>query len=163
IDRLDLSISAADAAYVGAVDAAVLMSDTAGFSGINLSVQEEPDDGYWSNVWMAKPLVKAFWFVRPTPGMHFSVAYSCGAAWNDAFWCNDQFSELLGLSRIETDLTRRKQIFWDLQEISHSDGGVIIPAFLSDLEIYADNVHGLEPTAFGRLCGFRLAERGWFT
>ncbi|MEO1421246.1 MAG: ABC transporter substrate-binding protein, partial [Pseudomonadota bacterium] len=109
IDRLDLSISAADAAYVGAVDAAVLMSDTAGFSGINLSVQEEPDDGYWSNVWMAKPLVKAFWFVRPTPGMHFSVAYSCGAAWNDAFWCNDQFSELLGLSRIETDLTRRKQ------------------------------------------------------
>ncbi|MGF1446509.1 MAG: ABC transporter substrate-binding protein [Pikeienuella sp.] len=162
LGNLSISLSAADAAFTGAVDAGILLSDTAGIAGMSVNVLPEADDQYWTEVWMAKPFTQAFWFVRPTPGMMFSVAFACEAAWNDAYWCDDRFGQLLRASRVETDFERRRQIFWDLQEITHFDGGVIIPAFLSDLEIYAERVMGLEPTAFGRLCGFRIAERGWF-
>ena len=48
-------IHAADAAFTGAVDAAVLYKEYAAKAGIKIDVVREPDDGYWSNVWMKKP------------------------------------------------------------------------------------------------------------
>jgi len=158
---LELSLSAADVAFAGAVDAAVLLSDTAGLAGIDIDVLEEPADGYWTQVWMQKPLTQAFWFVRPTPGMHFSVAFACGAAWNDSYWCSDRFGELLQRSRVETEFETRRQAIWDLQELIHAESGVIIPAFVSDLEVYSARLGGIRPDGYGRLAGFRLAERAW--
>jgi len=162
LDSLSISLHGADAAFPLAVDQGILFQDTAGLVGVDIEVVERPDDGYWSNVWMQEPFCQVFWFVRPTPGMMYSVAFACDAAWNDSFWCNDQFNDLLAASKIETDFAKRKQIFWDMQELTHDDGGVIIPAFRSDLELYSRKLRGIEPTAFGRLAGFRLAERGWF-
>lgn len=162
LSAIEVTLSAADQAFTGARDAAILMSDTASLAGAEVAVVKEPEDGYWTDVWMRKPFAQAFWFVRPTPGMHFSVAFACDAAWNDSFWCHPQFGELLAASRTETDFDRRRRILWDLQEIVHADSGVIIPAFVSDLEIYTDRLKGIRPDGYGRLAGFRIAERGWF-
>jgi peptide/nickel transport system substrate-binding protein len=161
IDLPRLSLSAADVAFTGAVDAAVLLSDMAGLAGAEIEVLPEPHDGYWTNVWMQKPFTQAFWFVRPTPGMHFSVAFACEASWNDSHWCDPRFGELLAASRVETEFERRRQILWDLQELVHGRSGVIIPAFVSDLEVHADRLGGIRPDGYGRLAGFRLAERAW--
>ena len=43
----------------------------------------EPDDGYWSNVWMVKPWVGSYWGGRPTEDWMFSQVYSTGADWNE--------------------------------------------------------------------------------
>src|SRR6056297_1391797 len=90
LDGLSVRLSAADAAFPGAVDAAVLYQSSASKAGINLTPVREPNDGYWSDVWMKKPFSAVYWSGRSVEDQMFSTAYKCGAAWNDSFWCNDR-------------------------------------------------------------------------
>ena len=55
-ENVKLDLSAADAAYSGAVDAAVLMKEHLAKAGMDVNVVREPNDGYWSNVWMKKAM-----------------------------------------------------------------------------------------------------------
>jgi peptide/nickel transport system substrate-binding protein len=103
------NLHAADAAFAGAVDAAVLMKEQAKKAGININVVREPDDGYWSNVWMKKEWCMCYWGGRPIEDMMFSVAYSDGAPWNDTHWKNDRFNELLVSARAELDTDKRRR------------------------------------------------------
>ncbi len=59
-------LHAADAAFSGAVDAAVLYAENASKAGVKVKVVREPNDGYWSNVWMKKPLCMSYWGGRPS-------------------------------------------------------------------------------------------------
>ena len=161
LDGLTLDLSAADAAFPRAVDVAVLMKESARTAGIEINIQQEPNDGYWSNVWMKKPYVMSNWTTRPTPGMMFSVAFACGAPWAEAYWCNDQFEDLMTAGKTETDFARRKQIYWDMQEIVHNDGGNCVFAFPSDLDAYDRSVQGTASDGVGRLMGGRVIERIW--
>ena len=68
-EGLTVDLSAADAAFAGAVDAAVLYKEHAAKAGININVVREPDDGYWANVWMKKPYCAVYWGGRPTEGL----------------------------------------------------------------------------------------------
>ncbi len=83
LTSVDVSLSAADAAFSGAVDAAVLYQNSAKAAGINLKPVREPNDGYWSDVWMKKPWTAVYWGGRPVEDQMFSTAYAAGAAWND--------------------------------------------------------------------------------
>lgn len=162
LDMLRLRLSASETAFTGGLDTATLMQDYAAPGNIDLRVTQENPDGYWSNVWMKKPYVESFWNMRPTPGMMFTVAFSCGGASAEAYWCNDQFMSSLTAARVETDFNTRKQHFWDLQEICHRDSGNIIPAFLSDLDVYSNTLGGIGQDKFSRMLGLRIAERAWF-
>ena len=86
IDSLDVDIHLADAAFAGAIDAGVLFAESAAAAGINLNVVREPNDGYWSNVWMQLPFVGTYWGGRPTEDWMFATAYADGAPWNESYW-----------------------------------------------------------------------------
>jgi len=152
----------ADAAFEGAVDAAVLYKENAAKAGINIEVVREPNDGYWSNVWMKKPWCAVFWGGRPTEDWMFSTAYAEDASWNDTFWKNKRFNELLIAARAELDEKKRRDMYVEMQQIVRDDGGVVIPMFASDLSAATDKIkHG--PLAVNwELDGFRCAERWWF-
>lgn len=94
-------LHAADAAYPGAVDAAVLIQESASKAGIKIKVVREPDDGYWENVWMKKEWVQTYWSGRATADWMFSIAYAADASWNDAFWKHEKFNQLLKAARAE--------------------------------------------------------------
>ncbi len=81
-----ITLSIADAAFTGAVDAATLYKEHLAKAGITLNVQREPADGYWSNVWLVKPFCGSYWGGRPTADLMMSVAYQSDAAWNESFW-----------------------------------------------------------------------------
>ena len=83
----------------GAVDAAVLMKEQAKKAGININVVREPDDGYWSNVWIKKEWCMCYWGGRPIEDMMFSVAYSEGAPWNDTHWSITTLQQTAGRSK----------------------------------------------------------------
>ena len=53
-------------AFPGAVDAAVLYQASAKDAGIDIEIQREPGDGYWSNVWNVQPFSTSYWGGRPT-------------------------------------------------------------------------------------------------
>lgn len=163
LDSLEVSLSASDAAYSGAVDAAVLYAERAAKAGITINVVREPNDGYWSNVWMKKPWSAVYWGGRPTEDWMFTTAYASGVAWNDTFWENERFNKLLVEARSELDDAKRRAIYEEMQGLVSNDGGAVIPMFASYVMAHNDKI--MTPETVGpqwTLDGFRALERWWF-
>lgn len=156
------NLHAADAAFAGAVDAAVLMKEQAKKAGININVVREPDDGYWSNVWMKKEWSMCYWGGRPVEDMMFSVAYSEGAPWNDTHWKNDRFNKLLISARAELDTDKRRKMYEDMQEIVRNDSGTVVPMFNQMVEASSNKVTHGPISGHMALDGMRNGERWWF-
>src|SRR5690606_15412257 len=129
MDSIDVTLWTANTAFAGAVDAAQLYAASAAPAGINIKVERAADDGYWANIWTVKPWTACYWGGRPTADQMLSTAYACGAPWNDTNWCNERFDELLGQARAELDEERRREMYFEMQEILHEDGGLVCPMF----------------------------------
>jgi len=157
------NLHAADAAFAGAVDAAVLVKEDAKKAGIKINVVREPDDGYWSNVWMKKEWCMCFWGGRPVEDMMFSVAYADGAPWNDTHWKNDRFNKLLVDARAELDTEKRRGMYEEMQSICKDDGGAIIPMYNQMVEASSAKLAHGPISGHMAMDGMRIAERWWFT
>jgi peptide/nickel transport system substrate-binding protein len=163
LSSLSLQLSAADAAFPGAVDAAALYRENAAAAGINIDITREPNDGYWSNIWMKKPWCACYWSGRATEGWMFSTAYEAGVPWNDTFWNHEKFNALLIEARAELDTDRRRDMYRDLQTIVRDEGGVVIPMFANYVDAASSKLaHGPSLGNNWQLDGVRLAERWWF-
>ncbi|MGB3178848.1 MAG: ABC transporter substrate-binding protein [Albidovulum sp.] len=163
LDSLSVQLAAADAAFSGSVDGALLFSESAAAAGITLEAVREPNDGYWDNVWMKKPFCASYWGGRPTEDWMFTTAYSAGAPWNESFWSNDRFNELLVAARSELDDDTRRGMYYEMQAICSNEGGTIVPMFASYVMAMSDKVmHEDTVAANWTLDGFRALERWWF-
>ncbi len=163
LERLKVQFHAAETAFNGAVDGAQLMRESARPAGIDIEVVREPDDGYWSNVWLKKPWVACYWSGRPTENWMFSQAYAADADWNDTYWKHERFNKLLVLGRAELDEKKRREIYVDMQRIVHNNGGLVLPLFISDVHAQNDKVK--RPPVLGNnleMDGDKHAERWWF-
>jgi len=162
MSNLKVNLSAADAAFNGAVDAAVLYQQQAKAAGIDINVIREPDDGYWDNVWLKKPWVAGYWGGRPTCDWMFTVVYAKGAAWNETHWANPQFNELLVQARGETDNKKRAAMYAEMQQLVHDDGGVIVIVFNNYVDASSKKLAHGPIAANWEADGLRIAERWWF-
>lgn len=161
LDSIDVALSAADTAFTGAVDAAVLFKEHALPGGINLEVVREPNDGYWSNVWLKKPFTMVNWGVRATPTVMFELAYKCGAPWADGFLCDDRFETLLKEAKVATDPAKRKEIIGEMQMIQYERGSNHVFMFVSALDLYSKKVGDVAEDAVGAMMGTRICERAF--
>jgi peptide/nickel transport system substrate-binding protein len=155
-------LHAADAAFGGAVDAAVLYKEQAAGAGIKMEVIKESDDGYWNHVWMKKPWVMCYWSGRATADWMFSTAYAQNAAWNDTFWKHDRFNRLLKEARAELDEKKREELYGECQRIVSDEGGVVIPMFANWIEAATTKIRFDNPAGNWEMDGHRAAERWWF-
>lgn len=163
LGSIDVNLSAADSVMSGAVDMCVLYAEHAKAAGININVIREPNDGYWSNVWLKKPFVFVQWGVRPTPDVMFSLAYKSDAAWNESHWQNERFNELLIMAKSELDDTKRAEMYKEMQLLCRDDGGTIVPFFRNRTMARRDNVmHGEFIASNWELDGARGYQRWWF-
>ena len=163
MDSLNIDLSASDAAFVGAVDAAQLYQASAAAGGININVVQEAADGYWSNVWLKKPFVACYWSGRATEDWMFSTAYVPGVPWNDNHWDNARFQELLIQGRTELDSDKRRAIYGEMQALISAEGGTIIPMFANYVD--AASVKLAHDDAIGNIYQMdsgRMTERWWF-
>ncbi|WP_243613490.1 ABC transporter substrate-binding protein [Shimia aestuarii] len=164
LSSLDIDLSASNAAFEGAVDAAQLYQSSAKGAGININVVQEPADGYWSNVWLKKPWCACYWSGRATEDWMFSTAYEAGAPWNDSQWDHPRFQELLITARAELDSNKRRDQYREMQEILRTDGAVIIPMFANYVQALSNKVG--TPETVGNLWQMdngRMAERWWMS
>ncbi len=162
-DSLDIELSAADSVLPGAVDMCILFAEQAKGAGINIKAVREPNDGYWSNVWLVKPFVFVKWGARPTPDNMFTLAYKDDAAWNESRWQNERFNELLLLAKKELDQERRAQMYREMCELARDDGGTIIPMFTNFVYARRNNVqHGPSLASSWEMDGARSFHRWWF-
>ncbi len=163
MDSLAVDLSTSEAAFVGAVDTAVLYQEHAKAAGIDINVIREAADGYWADVWMQKPWCTCYWGGRPTEDWMFSTAYSADAPWNDTFWIHDRFNELLLQGRAELDENLRAEIYSEMQDIVANEGGVVVAAFANHVDGASTGLanSGQVGGNWG-LDGSRLMERWWF-
>jgi len=162
LSSLKVDLSAADAAFAGAVDAAVLYKEHAAKAGIEINVVREPNDGYWSNVWMKKGFCAVYSKGRLTEDWMFSIAYADGAAWNDSFWKHEKFNQLLVAARAELDAAKRRQVYFEMQKIVSDEGGVVIPMFANYVFAMSEKVQHDVMAANMDLDGEKGMERWWF-
>ena len=163
IENLSIKFHAAETAFGGAVNAGQLMRESGRPAGLDIEVVREPDDGYWSNVWMKKAFSACYWGGRPTENWIFSQIYAADASWNDTFWKHARFNELLVQARAELDTAKRREMYVEMQRIVHNEGGVCLPLFQADTMAHSDKV--FVPEVIGKnweLDGHKNAERWWF-
>jgi peptide/nickel transport system substrate-binding protein len=156
-------LQTSEVAFPGAVDAALLLQNTAAQAGIKLEVVREPADGYWSNVWLKAPFCMSYWTGRPTEDWMFTAGYESTAAWNEAHWKNERFDSLLREARSELDDAKRREMYGEMQMIVHEQGAQLIPMFADTVLAANKKVQFKEPLVGNfELDGFRAYERWWF-
>ncbi len=161
--NLSVDLSTADSVYSGAVDMCVLYAEHAKAAGININVNREPNDGYYSEVWLKKPFCMVQWGARPTPDVMLSLAYKDDAAWNESHWQNERFNELLLQAKAELDQEKRAEMYREMAQLARDDGGTIIPMFTNFVYARAKNVaHGENLAASWQMDGARACSRWWF-
>jgi len=163
MDSIKVELSIASTAFEGAVEAASLFQESCAKAGIELVLDRAPDDGYWSNVWLVKPFCGGYWGGRPTEDWMFSQVYSKGADWNKSRWDNARFNELLVQARGELDTSKRREMYVEMQQITHDDCGTIIPIFMAYTHATSTRIGLPEQIASNwELDGHKNGERWWF-
>ena len=162
MENLKVDLSVADAAFNGAVDAAVLYQQHAKAAGIDINIVREPNDGYWDNVWLKKPWCASYWSGRPTADWMFTTTYSKGASWNETNWSHPRFEELLVQGRAETDEKKRAAIYAEMQQLQHDDGGAIVLVFNNYVDAASKKLAHGKVAGNWEGDGLRIAERWWF-
>lgn len=163
MSNLEVNLSAADSILPGAVDMCVLYSEHAKKAGIKINAVREPNDGYWSDVWLKKPWCFVKWGARPTPDQMFTLAYKDDAPWNESHWQNKRFNELLLMAKAELDDTKRAEQYREMCMLARDDGGTVIPFFANF--VYARSkkvVNSGSLAASWELDGGRAYHRWWF-
>lgn len=163
-EGLSIDIHTADSVFSGAVDMCVLFSEHAKSAGIDLKVVREPNDGYYSDVWLKESFTAVSWGARPTPDVMYSLAYKDDADWNESHWQNERFNELLLKAKAELDDERRAEMYREMALLARNDGGTVIPMFNNFVYARRSNVmHGDNLAASWELDGARAPSRWWFS
>ncbi|MGO1119938.1 ABC transporter substrate-binding protein [Rhodovibrionaceae bacterium A322] len=158
-----VELHAADLVLGLGLDTATTYQQHAKGAGIDLQVVRAPSDGYWSDVWLAKPWCQSYYSGRPTEDMMFSLVYTSDGSWNETGWANKQFDQLVKDARGELDTNKRRQLYHDAQALCNEDCSTVIPFFLNDILAVSDKVQTKAKVAANyTLDGMRAPERWWF-
>lgn len=163
LESFDIALDTSDATFANSANVGMIFQQSAKAAGINLTVNRQPADGYWDQFWLNadRPLTTGVWMGRPTADMIMSMVYASDAPWNESFWSNARFDELLVSARGELDQAKRKAMYWEMQSLIHNDSGHIVPVFADFIDAYSARVRGLEPSPAWYLMGSRFTERVW--
>ncbi|WEX79317.1 ABC transporter substrate-binding protein (plasmid) [Sinorhizobium numidicum] len=152
-------LHASDAVTPGvAVDLAQIYADGARKAGISLEPKRDPVTGYWDNVWLKQPLMVSGWGTRFTPDLMLRVAYRSGAKWNETHWSHPKVDAMMDEAVATTDVNRRRELYWAIQEAIHNGGGAGIPLFFDQLDAISGKVKGVSPSPLGSLTGPAMAD-----
>lgn len=155
-------LHASNVGFPGGVDASILFKEHAAKAGINIDVVRAPDDGYWSKVWQKKEFCLSYSWGRPVENWMLSTVYAADAPWNDSFWRNEKFNNLLKEARTVLDENKRREMYVEMQRIIRDDGGAIIPLFPSDIMAASDGLKYENLSSTFEMDNMRFHERWWF-
>ena len=145
----------------GIEESSLLMQANLKKIGFDLKIKKVPTDGYWGAVWMKEPLNVVTWNMRPTANAMLSLQFAPDGKWNDTYWNNERFGELLKLSLAETDPDKRYAMYCEMQTLVHDGSGMVIPYHVNNLDGVNDKVHGIPNQPLGDLGGCEWPEFAW--
>lgn len=109
---------------------AVVLEQQWAEAGVNVKVIVEPESVYYGDEgWLEVDLGITGWGSRPYPQFYLDVMLRCGAIWNEAHWCDEEFDRLAQVAGTTLDEQERTQAYADIQRILIERGPLIIPYF----------------------------------
>ena len=164
LESVAVNLSSADFLFSGAVDAAVLYQSHAAKAGIDINVERQPNDGYYTDTWMVDPWYTSYWGTRATEDMILSIAYLSTASWNETRHRDEKLDKLIIEARGELDEKKRAEMYRDVQLIIRDEGGVVVPAFANMVMAVGANVGTSDNIgASWDLDGGHCVKRWWLT
>lgn len=158
VSALDLSLSTSNVAFGGAMNAAAIFQERAKLAGLNVSIKREPDDGYWSNVWRKVPFMMGQLGGRLTADALFTVLFS----FNETHFHTDRHMQILKAARGERDEELRREMYFELQQIVHDEGGILVHSLPNLVYAARKNVkHGALAVTWS-MDSCRAIDRWWF-
>ncbi|MBT9385359.1 ABC transporter substrate-binding protein [Pseudooceanicola sp. CBS1P-1] len=166
MDHLAVTLNVSEVPFSGATDAAVLYKEHAKAAGIDIDVKRVPDDSYWDKIWTHVPLCATRWSGRLTEDIMIGGVYTTSAAnagWNETAMKDPQLDELVIKGRSELNEDKRRQMYYDMQEIIRDRGSNNIFAFANFTDATTKKVATPEKLGNDReLDSMRAPERWWF-
>jgi peptide/nickel transport system substrate-binding protein len=132
-----------DAVYGGS-NAAVVIGELMREAGVNVQVKRNPTDGYWDAIYMKAPWCASAWLGQPTATGILENGYHSQAKWNETFWNNSTFDNLIAAAKVELDDAKRRQILCDAQMLLSQHGSTLIPVFVPWLDGRSVRVKGFK-------------------
>ncbi|MBT9385369.1 ABC transporter substrate-binding protein [Pseudooceanicola sp. CBS1P-1] len=158
-----IELRTANAAFTGAVDAAVLFQQNAKACGIDLQIKREPDDGYWSNVWNKKAFCASYWGGRPTQDIRYTTTQLSTSTWNDTHFKSPEFDAMLMQARAETDQEVRRDLYQKMAVLVRDTSGLILPVFNNYLNARSKKLMGWVDDLGNDLSNGQVASRCWLS
>jgi peptide/nickel transport system substrate-binding protein len=122
--------------------------------GFNITLNTMPNSQYW-DLWTEVDLGITPWTHRPLGTMVLNLAYTCDAdgvpvPWNETYWCDDEFSELLVQANGTLDVEQRRGLMKQLEEIQMERGSIGISYFFKTWYIFNKKFQNLyaHPTVY---------------
>lgn len=157
-----VELQTSEGAWSSAVDCASIYQESLKKAGVDLTVTKVSADGYWDNVWLKVPFCAVYWGRRMSADASFTQVYGSASDWNDSDWRKPEFDKLVSEARVELDNDKRKELYFQCQEMIADDGGMICFAITDYLDGYSPKVQGVTPNARYDMADQRVAEKAWF-
>ena len=148
-DGIDLTLYTSTSVAAMA-EMAVVFKENAAPAGIRVKIQREPEENYWTDVWMVKPFTTA-WFGGRAPDEALSAAYKSDAQWNESRYDNPRVDELIIKARSQAELADRRESYEEIQRTLIDEVPRIIPVFGPIFRGLRLNVHDCEANQKSKL------------
>ncbi|MBI3977292.1 MAG: hypothetical protein HY331_03815 [Chloroflexi bacterium] len=78
-------------------------------AGIRVKLAPVPSAQFWDK-WREYDFALTGWGHRPLATMNMALAYGCGSAWSETYWCDEEWNKMLVEASGTVDLEKRKKI-----------------------------------------------------
>lgn len=117
-------------------------------AGIDLDITNVAADSYYTQVWMAEPLMVSYWFTGRPIDQLLNQIFRSGSSYNESAWSNPDFDRLLDEARADMNDATRLQKYQDAQRLIVADGADMTPVFGDRLVGLGENVVGYDEYGF---------------
>jgi len=120
---------------------ATVLKEMAAAAGIKINVNVMPATPFWDQ-WMEWPFLVSGWSGRPLATDNIGLGLRCEAAWNEFYYCNEEFDALLVEVEAAVDVEKRRQLLCKVQKMMQEDSGLLLSFWNIDYYAYRKRVRG---------------------
>jgi peptide/nickel transport system substrate-binding protein len=147
-EGLQVELFTGDDISSAAVPAANLFAEQAKAAGVEVKVTKKTP--FFDDDYLSYTFGQSFWNTRNyiPQAVVGTFPPDLGGTYNETHWDNEQHRDLVSAAAREVDEAKRGDLLHQAQEIEYNEGGLIIWGFRQQVDAYASNVQGLEPSKY---------------
>lgn len=136
--------------------AANLFVQQAKLAGVDVKVTKKTP--FYDDDYLSYPFAQDFWNTRNYIAQSVVGTFppEQGGTYNETHWDNQEHRDLVNSAARELDEGKRADLLHQAQEIEYEEGGLIIWGFKQQVDGYAANVQGLEPSKYLPLGSYKF-------